>query len=378
MARLEHRILSAFAVPLLTACFVGDGADGLPCEQDADCGLGVSCSLDEASGDRCCGGECLVSQTTMITSSTTSTSTSVGTTTTTSIEPSSSDTSATESSTGSSCGNGVLDPGEECDDDNPNCEDCLFAQPCGNGALDPGEGELCDPWMLPEGEACSDSCQTWTAFAWDDDASEGDTTRDFPVVPCPTEDPSCIDWRSDPLGPRESGFYFPPRRVPSVTRWPEAILLTRAISFPELGPGDTVTVSVRHGYAFNWDSFDGDTSADHGIIAMVPEGQVEEPGSWIRVLPLSGSTDAIPIECDAPQNQCMTSAVPFCTEENERAFAREREMGTDSFSFPGDQVSGGTYYLAFRARYDCGNFDPVPPGDDDAWRIVSASITVER
>lgn len=52
------------------------------------------------------------------------------------------------------CGNGQLDPGEQCDP--PNGTSCLegCGRPCGNGLLDPGE--QCDP---PDGMTCSASCQ---------------------------------------------------------------------------------------------------------------------------------------------------------------------------------------------------------------------------
>ncbi len=52
------------------------------------------------------------------------------------------------------CGNGQVDPGEQCDP--PNGSSCLegCARPCGNGLPDPPEE--CDP---PDGRSCDASCR---------------------------------------------------------------------------------------------------------------------------------------------------------------------------------------------------------------------------
>jgi hypothetical protein len=53
------------------------------------------------------------------------------------------------------CGDGHLDPGEQCDP--PNGTTCLAgcSLPCGNGLIEPGE--QCDP---PDGITCSATCQS--------------------------------------------------------------------------------------------------------------------------------------------------------------------------------------------------------------------------
>jgi len=53
------------------------------------------------------------------------------------------------------CGDGHLDPGEQCDP--PNGTTCLAgcSLPCGDGILEPGEA--CDP---PDGKTCSATCQS--------------------------------------------------------------------------------------------------------------------------------------------------------------------------------------------------------------------------
>ena len=61
------------------------------------------------------------------------------------------------------CGNGVVDPGEACDDgnlvDGDGCEaSCQLGEPvCGNGVVDPGEA--CDDGNLVDGDGCEASCE---------------------------------------------------------------------------------------------------------------------------------------------------------------------------------------------------------------------------
>jgi len=60
------------------------------------------------------------------------------------------------------CGNGVLDPGEQCDDDNninnDTCDDNCTAPRCGNGIVDPGE--QCDDGNPISGDGCENNCTT--------------------------------------------------------------------------------------------------------------------------------------------------------------------------------------------------------------------------
>jgi cysteine-rich repeat protein len=61
------------------------------------------------------------------------------------------------------CGNGVIDPGEICDDGNlvngDDCSrDCQSSTTCGNGTIDPGEA--CDDSNNVSGDGCSADCRS--------------------------------------------------------------------------------------------------------------------------------------------------------------------------------------------------------------------------
>jgi len=59
------------------------------------------------------------------------------------------------------CGDGVLDPGEGCDDGNTTggdgCSAVCQPEVCGNGVLDPGE--TCDDGNTADGDGCPSTCQ---------------------------------------------------------------------------------------------------------------------------------------------------------------------------------------------------------------------------
>jgi cysteine-rich repeat protein len=58
------------------------------------------------------------------------------------------------------CGDGAVDPGEECDDGNnaagDGCGPTCFFEDCGNGIIDPGEE--CDDGNYVDGDGCSSHC----------------------------------------------------------------------------------------------------------------------------------------------------------------------------------------------------------------------------
>jgi cysteine-rich repeat protein len=67
-----------------------------------------------------------------------------------------------------SCGNGVVDPGETCDDGNilngDGCAaDCKSKESCGDGVLNTDAGEVCDDGNTVDGDGCSADCKSLEA-----------------------------------------------------------------------------------------------------------------------------------------------------------------------------------------------------------------------
>jgi cysteine-rich repeat protein len=61
------------------------------------------------------------------------------------------------------CGNGVIEPGEQCDPPGPNCSaDCSSNLTCGNGVVDVSTGEQCDDGNLRNHDGCDSKCRTET------------------------------------------------------------------------------------------------------------------------------------------------------------------------------------------------------------------------
>ncbi|MFT3698509.1 MAG: hypothetical protein QM831_35520 [Kofleriaceae bacterium] len=68
----------------------------------------------------------------------------------------------------SACGNGYVDPGEQCDDgnqiSNDGCSaDCTSNETCGNGVRDGVKNEECDDGNLLDADGCDSKCQLETA-----------------------------------------------------------------------------------------------------------------------------------------------------------------------------------------------------------------------
>jgi cysteine-rich repeat protein len=106
-----------------------------------------------------------------------------------------------------SCGNGVLDPGEECDDGNRNNEDgCTVlcrATVCGDGITDRSR-EQCDDRNTDPGDGCDENCMREDAVcgngtvedtgSWPEQCDDGNTANgDGCSANCFTEVGSCGD-----------------------------------------------------------------------------------------------------------------------------------------------------------------------------------------
>lgn len=110
MTTRDPRVGAWLLAFVLGACFDGGFSEGRPCASDFDCGPGLSCE----------GGIC-----------------------------------------GQGCGNGKLEPGEECDDGNTdNSDDCTTecrGATCGDGFVWTGQ-EQCDDGNQIDSDGCSNAC----------------------------------------------------------------------------------------------------------------------------------------------------------------------------------------------------------------------------
>ena len=359
---------------LLACCFLGDAADGLPCEKDADCGIGVVCQEDPATSTLCCGGTCLAGGA----SGSTTTEGSTG-------DPSSSSSSMSStlsageasSTTGEPCGNVVVDPEEECDPGLP--EPCSAdCRRCGNGVLD-GD-ELCDPGISGQEDACEE-CMQLTLLSWDSRSPTSQAEADFvfpswegPVLP--------LQWRRDrDSGALVSGPYMGPELAPAagldVYEWPQSRLLSRPLDFPELRENDRVVVRINHAYALG---SDGTLYFDHGRVDFVPDPDFGI-GSWLPLLPRG---DGAVVDCRSPAATCfaVSPSQSFCDGSVTSWLAGSgSDSGVPPIELNPETVSGQTLQLSFRLRYDCLN--PMNPNrgtvpTNDAWTVSEVSVVVTR
>lgn len=379
-------------------CFVGDAAKGLPCEQDGDCGLGVSCVEDPAMETKCCGGSCLLSSSSGPDASSSSSS---------STEPTS--LSTTESSSGPSvcgdgtvdlgeecepesgsslcgedcrfrCGNGVVESGEQCDDEEPSCGgDCQFSMSCGNEVLE--DGEACDVRLADAG-TCLDDCKTWIALEWDGDEASSEFCVDESGSGLPGAW-ECTRW-TDPsvAGARGSGAYFllGDNWMGEPGTWPEAILRTRAIDFPAVGPEDTIEVEFIHELDFNSNP-DEPEFVDYAELSL--ESATED--GPLRFVSLGGVAPlSVAISCSGLSSDVSCTSRLLSTDYCERGLVRTagRTAGEEPVTAiysPSGEPMGGLHRLRFLVRYDCSNFEePGRPITPDAWVLHSLKVTVKK
>jgi len=74
------------------------------------------------------------------------------------------------------CGNGVVDNGEDCDEDGATatCDaDCTFAE-CGDNVLNLPAGESCDDGNTESADGCDATCQYEPGFGWEINFAEAD------------------------------------------------------------------------------------------------------------------------------------------------------------------------------------------------------------
>mgnify|MGYP001196756520 CR=1 FL=1 len=138
-----------------------------------------------------------------------SSSTDSSSTDSSSSEPSTTgtDTSASSSSSGGvDCGDGILGPGEGCDDGNADntdgCTELCTLPVCGDGFVQPGNGELCDDGVdNDDSAACLASCKpakcgdglVWVGVEACDDANADET--DACTAACKA--PTCMDGKKN-------------------------------------------------------------------------------------------------------------------------------------------------------------------------------------
>lgn len=377
-------------------CFVGDAAEGLPCEQDADCGLGVSCAEDPALEVKCCGGSCLLTASTgpgTSTSSSTSTEPTSLPETESTVDPpvcgdgmvdpgEECDPEGDDPLCGDDCqflcGNEQVDPGEDCDDEEPGCgEDCKFSSSCGNEVLDPGEA--CDV-RLTGADTCLDDCKTWIALDWDGRVADSDFCVDETAagVEGPWE---CTRWTDvDIAGARGSGAYFVEGDPWEVPGFPEAILRTRAIEFPPLGLEDSVEIEFAHELDFNsnptepefvdYAELSLESAAPDAALRFVPMGTVA-PAS----VAIACSGGSIGAECAGGAEQS-----DYCEDGLMRAAGQTDGEDTVTAIYRPTRAEplAGLHRLRFLVRYDCLNFDTPEDPTPDAWIVHNLRVTVRK
>lgn len=320
-------------------CFNGTGAEGLPCRNDADCGLDLTCDpITE-----CCGGDCRrTASSTSEGSTETTTTTTTATTETTTTETTTTVSPTTEGSTGEPiCGDGVMNgDSEECDpgpdgttsDFVPCTQDCLsvdflFAPVQGQSEI-PAQG------------------------AWD--ASMNEVGPDLETGP----------WGVLPNGEWGAGTQPPPlmgmdaahgvKTLVSETFRIDApraeLILDHALRFNECGTETFYDGGRVYGV---------DMDGVRVQIAPEPDGMANE--TWIS--PLTPNAEGCAV---------LDAEAPWVADQN-NAFVGEAVRMNDSFPIPSVLLEKDIR-LEFAAAFDCSYCGPPDAPPRDPWIIRAAVV----
>lgn len=356
------RALACALACLSSGCFKGDAAQGLPCEQDRDCGVDDRCVAGFCGGppDGATAGE-------------TSGSSSGGSGSTTDIP--------------AGCGNGMADPGEQCEPavagtPDADCDiDCTLPL-CGDGLVngyalntavgdgvsveqcDPGsvdaddcdvdctipecgdghfndQAETCDDDNAVEVDACTNACQpTLLAADFDDGALEGWTVEAYDLSQFGVAD---LPGWATANGRVHSGA------VPQITNpgdqyaYPGiTILRTPPLAIPEAGALPSgFRMELHFAHELYVDACGNFAQGDGGVVRVLVDGQSE------LLSPVGAYPNTLADYCDPPGTDHPPNPL---TSGGGAAFSGMRS-GAVAFDLSG--LSGMQVQLEFVFGVDC-------------------------
>jgi hypothetical protein len=253
------------------------------------------------------------------------------------------------------CGNGNLDPGEDCDagGESTDCDDDCTSVACGDGYLNAAAGELCDDGNQDDDYTCMPNCTVpllWDdmeartpAVAWTHEKVSGelDVTDQWMVNARNPENDGGRSWDSG-LPPNAFG---------------DTRLISPTLDLGSLGSLVDETIQLRFDHARMFSDCDDQDAYEGAVIELSVDG-----GPFEIITPDDGYT--------GPVGDGLCTDNPL---DGQQAFTLDSFYTTETVDL--SAYAGSSIQLGFRVGWDCGNCPSDQTGR--GWFIDNVVVSIQ-
>jgi hypothetical protein len=249
------------------------------------------------------------------------------------------------------CGNGTVDEGEDCDDgsESADCDDDCTAVQCGDGNLNETADEDCDDGNDEDDYECMQNCTV--PLLWDDMEARTpavDWTHEKVSGELEVTDQWMVNSRNPKDGGRSWDSGFPP----------DAFGDTRLISpVLDLGPLAGETIQLRFDHARKFTDCGDQDPYEGAVVEVAVDG-----GTFEVIIPDDGYS--------GPVGDGLCTSNPL---DMQQAFTLDSFYTTDTFDL--SMFAGSSIQIGFRVGWDCGNCPD--PQDGRGWFIDNVVVSIQ-
>lgn len=249
------------------------------------------------------------------------------------------------------CGNGIIDPGEDCDDgdESASCDDDCTAVACGDGYFNQAAGEGCDDGNTTDDFTCMANCTV--PLLWDD-MEAATPVVEWTHMKVSGEDEVTSAWMVNARNGKDGGRSWDSGLPPD--GYGDTRLMTPTL---DLGGLTGETISLRFDHARQFTDCGDQLAYEGAVIEVAVDG-----GAFEIVTPDDGYSG--PVYAD------------LCTDNpliGVEAFTRDSFYTSERVDL--SEFVGRSIQIGFRVGWDCGNCPDDQTGR--GWFIDNVVVAIE-